>query len=107
MTCRDFHDRLGDLFDGQLTPEERREARGHLLLCRDCSRSRRSYAATVALARAACESPPSAGKPIPEDLVERTLAAARPKRSPSAAWGLVQLISGIAASQLIVFYLGH
>jgi anti-sigma factor RsiW len=107
MTCRDFHDRLGDLFEGRLAQGERGEARAHLLRCADCSRSRRSYETTVTLARAAYEPRGPAETTLPEDLVERILAAARPKRSPSAAWGLVQLISGIAASQLIVFYLSH
>jgi anti-sigma factor RsiW len=108
MTCRDLHDCLGDLLDGSLAPARRREAHVHLLQCADCSRSRESYVATVALARAVyAPDVSSAQQDIPEDLVGQILAAARPHRSPAAVWGLVQLISGIAASQLIVFYLGH
>jgi len=108
MTCREFDERLGDLLERRLPAIERGEAQAHLLRCPECARSRRSYETTVALARAAYA--PRPGDPEtapPEEMVRRILAAARPKRSPSALWGLVQLISGIAASQLIVFYLGH
>ncbi len=108
LTCRGFHDLVGDFVEGALSPARRREAAEHLLSCRDCARSRRIYEKTVALARAAYSTPgPEKAPALPADLVGKILAAARPKRAPSAAWGLVQLISGIAASQLIVFYLGH
>jgi len=108
MTCREFQERLGDLFERRLPPIERREVQAHLLRCPECARSRRGYEKMVALTRAAYA--PRPGDPEaapPEEMVGRILAAARSKRSPSARWGLVQLISGIAASPLIVFYLGH
>ena len=106
MTCQEFERRLGDLFEERLAPGERRETRTHLLRCRGCALSRRRYEQTVALARAAYdrEEPPP---PVPEEMIRSILAALRPERPASAIRGLVHLISGIAASQLVVFYLGR
>jgi len=106
MTCQEFERRLGDLFEERLAPHERRQARAHLLRCRACALARSGYEETVALARAAygSEEPPP---PVPDELVRRILAALRPKHSAPAIRGFVHLISGIAASQLVVFYLGR
>jgi hypothetical protein len=104
MTCREFERRLGDLFEERLAPGKRRKTRAHMLRCCGCALSRRRYEETIALARAAYDREEL--PPAPEEMVRSILAAVRPRAS-SAIRGLVHLISGIAASQLIVFYLGR
>jgi anti-sigma factor RsiW len=100
--------RLADLSCGDLAPREMRESKRHLVRCQSCAAYRRSYRATVELARQAYRVPGGAEETeLPEALIGGILAAARTRLSGLSprAWHLVHLLSGIAAGPLIAFYL--
>jgi anti-sigma factor RsiW len=105
MTCRGLIARLGELPRGGRAPEEIRESQRHLGRCGSCAAYRRSYLATVDLARAAF---PAEGRAeMPEALVGEILAASRrmfSRSSPRARY-LVHLLAGVAAGPLLAFYL--
>lgn len=103
MTCRGLIARLGQHASGNLAAEEIRESRRHLARCGSCAAYRRSYRATVRLAREAFRDPGEAE--IPEALVEEILAAAPTRFSrfrPRARY-LVHLLAGVAAGPLLAF----
>jgi anti-sigma factor RsiW len=105
MTCRGLIARLGEISRGGLAPEEIRETRRHLARCGSCAAYRRSYLATVELAREAFRAPGRAE--MSEALVGEILAAARtrfPRVSPRARY-LVHLLAGVAAGPLLAFCL--
>jgi anti-sigma factor RsiW len=84
------------------------ESRRHLAGCQCCAAYRRSYRATVDLARQAYRAPGDAeGAEMPEALIGEILAAARTRLSGLSprAWHLIHLLSGIAAGPLIAFSL--
>ena len=104
MTCRGLIARLG----GGLAAGEAGESRRHLARCGSCAAYRRSYGATVALAREAFRDAGGAGEAeLPEDLVGEILAAARARfsRFSPAARYLVHLLAGVAAGPLLAFCL--
>lgn len=108
LTCRDVIAVLADLSSGELAPVQMRESRRHLAACRSCAAYRRSYRATVRLAREAFRSPEDAGKAeMPEAMIGRVLAAALCQLSVgrSRARHVVHLLSGIAAGPLLAFCL--
>ena len=100
--------RLPDLSRGSLAADEIRESRRHLARCGSCASYRRSYLATVALAREAFRAPGGAGEAeMPEALIGEILAAARTRFSrfsPRARY-LVHLLAGVAAGPLLAFCL--
>jgi anti-sigma factor RsiW len=108
LTCRGLIARLGALSCGDLPPGQTREGRRHLVRCGSCAAYRRSYIATVALAREAFRAPGGAGEAeMPEALVGEILAAARARFSrfsPRARY-LVHLLAGVAAGPLLAFCL--
>ena len=108
MTCRALIARLGDLSCGGLAPEEIRESQQHVARCGSCAAYRRSYLATVELAREAFRAPGGAGEAdVPEALNRDLLAAARTRLSsfsPPARY-LVHFLAGVAAGPLLAFCL--
>ena len=108
MTCRGLIARLGDLSCGDRAPGETRESKRHLARCGSCAAYRRSYLATVALAREAFRAPGGdAEARMPEALIGEILAAARTRFSrfsPRARY-LVHLLAGVAAGPLLAFCL--
>ena len=105
MTCRGLIARLGEHASGSPAAEEIRESRRHLARCGSCAAYRRSYLATVRLAREAFRAPDEAD--LPEALVGEILAAARARFSrfsPRARY-LVHLLAGVAAGPLLAFCL--
>jgi anti-sigma factor RsiW len=108
MTCRGLIARLTDLSGGSLAANEVRESRRHLARCGSCAAYRRSYLATVALARKAFDAPGAAGETeMPEALIKEILAAARTgfSRFSPPARHLVHLLAGVAAGPLLAFCL--
>ena len=108
LTCRDVIAVLADLSGGDLAPGRMRESKRHLAACRSCAAYRRTYRATVRLAREAYCSPEEAGRAeLPEAMIGRILAAARcqPSVRRSRAWHVVNLLSGIAAGPVLAFCL--
>jgi anti-sigma factor RsiW len=108
MTCRGLIARLADLAGGSLAADEVLESRSHLARCGSCAAYRRSYLATVALAREAFGAPGGAGETeLPEALVGEILAAARTRvsRFSPRARHLVHLLAGVAAGPLLAFCL--
>jgi anti-sigma factor RsiW len=108
LTCRGLIARLADLSSGDLAPRQMRESKRHLAGCRSCAAYRRSYRATVDLARQAYRAPGGAeGAEMPEALIGGILTAARTRLSVFSprAWRLVHLLSGIAAGPLLAFCL--
>lgn len=108
MTCRGVIARLSDLSCCELAPEEIRECKRHLARCGSCAAYRRSYLATVGLAREAFRAPGGAAEiGMPEALVAEILAAARARFSrfsPRARY-VVHLLAGVAAGPLLAFCL--
>jgi anti-sigma factor RsiW len=105
MTCRGLIASLADVSWGSLAADEIRASRRHLERCGSCAAYRRSYLATVRLAREAFRTPGEAE--IPEALVGEILAAARKRFSrfkPRARY-LVHLLAGVAAGPLLAFCL--
>jgi len=105
MTCRGFIARLGEISGGSLTADEIRQSRRHLARCGSCAAYRRSYQATIRLAREAFRAPVETE--MPEALVGEVLAAARTRLSrfkPRARY-LVHLLAGVAAGPLLAFCL--
>ena len=105
MTCRGLIARLPELASGSLAADEPRESRRHLARCGSCAAYRRSYRATVRLAREAFRSSDEAD--MPEALVGEILAAARARISrfrPRTRY-LVHLLAGVAAGPLLAFCL--
>jgi anti-sigma factor RsiW len=107
LTCREVIARLADLSCRNLAPEEMRESKRHLAACRSCAAYRRTYRATVNLAREAYRAPESGGTELPEALIGGILAAARTRLSVLSprTLHLVHLLSGIAAGPLLAFCL--
>lgn len=104
MTCRGLIARLADLSCGDLAPREMRESKRHLAGCQSCAAYRRSYRATVDIARQAYRAPGGAdGAEMPEALIGGILAAARTRLSGLSprSWRLVHLLSGIAAGPML------
>jgi anti-sigma factor RsiW len=81
LSCREFIEFIMDWLDGELDPGVRREFAEHLEMCPDCVDYLESYRRTVALGKAAWESPGDAPVPddVPEELVQAVLAARRRK----------------------------
>ena len=107
MTCRGLIAHLADLSCGDLAPREMRESKRHLARCQSCAAYRRSYRATVELAREAYLPGGADGPEISETLIGGILTAARTRLSGLSprAWHLVHLLSGIAAEPLLAFCL--
>ena len=107
LTCRGVIARLGDLSGGGLASGENRESRRHLARCGSCAAYKRSYLATVRLAREAFHRPGAGEAEMPEALVEEILAAVRTRFSRLAprARFLVHLLAGVAAGPLLAFCL--
>ena len=105
MNCRGLIARLGDLSCGSLASDEIRESKRHLARCGSCAAYRRSYQATIRLAREAFAA--SGEAEMPEALIGEILAAARTRLSGLSprAWHLVHLLSGIAAGPILAFCL--
>jgi len=108
MTCRGLIARLGALSGGDLAPGETRESKRHLARCVSCAAYRRSYLATVAMAREAFRAPGGAAEAeMPAALIGEILAAARARFSrfsPRARY-VVHLLAGVAAGPLLAFCL--
>ncbi len=103
LTCRGVIARLGDLSSGSLASGETRESRRHLARCGSCDAYRRSYLATVRLAREAFHAPGACEADMPEALVGEILAAVgtRFSRFAPRARYLVHLLAGVAAGPLL------
>ncbi len=76
ITCAELEAFILDYFEDRLTPFQKRVFELHLKVCADCRRYLETYRATVALGKAAFQSP-DAPLPddVPDDLVQAILAA--------------------------------
>ena len=78
MTCREFIDFLDDYLAGALDIARRDVFDHHLSMCRDCRNYIEQYRQTVALGKAAFDSPDhEVPANVPEALVAAILAASK------------------------------
>jgi anti-sigma factor RsiW len=75
-TCREVVDLFMDYYGGDLSQDEHHIFESHLAECPDCLVHLRSYAATIRLARFACQDDLAAG--VPDELVAAILTALKP-----------------------------
>jgi hypothetical protein len=101
LSCRELVSRLGDCLDPGSSPTLESAAAGHLDACPDCQAYAASYRTTVALARSVLRETEPGSTDVPEELVEAILAS---RSIPY--WRVINLLSGVAASPLLVFALG-
>jgi hypothetical protein len=101
LSCQQLVSRLGDWLDTDSSPSLRSSATVHLDACLDCEAYAASYRTTVALARLVLRETETGSPDLPEELVEAILAS---RSTPY--WRVVNLLSGVAASPLLVFALG-
>jgi anti-sigma factor RsiW len=107
VTCRVLIARLADLDSRSLGAGQTRESRRHLARCGSCAAYRRSYLATVRLAREAFDAPGAGEAEMPKALVGVILGSVRERFSrfsPQARY-LVHLLAGVAAGPLLAFCL--
>ncbi len=76
LTCRQVTEFLGDYLSDGLTGTERASFEEHLAACPDCVSYLRQYAATMRLAKEACDGD-ALDSGVPEELVEAILDARR------------------------------
>jgi len=108
LTCREVIAGLADLASRDLPEGEVQASKRHLSACASCAAYRRSYRATVDLAREAYRVPEDAGgADLPEALIVGILSAFRARLSDLSprGWHLVHLLTGIAAGPLLAFCL--
>jgi predicted anti-sigma-YlaC factor YlaD len=77
MICREVTEFLADYLDGTLPLRQRLIFWTHLLLCRDCRRYLRSYAATLKLTRSLGEETHQQDSEIPRELFDAVMTTIR------------------------------
>jgi anti-sigma factor RsiW len=76
LTCREVVDFLADYLAGELEPDTRAVFEQHLAGCPACVAYLRTYAETIRLAKAACQTPDDPVAPeVPDELLRAILAA--------------------------------
>ncbi len=75
ITCAQFEDFIVAYLDGELTKEELRIFRRHLLVCRDCKRYLADYERAMKCVKDMSDEIKSDLADVPEDLVRAVLAA--------------------------------